>query len=247
MRGRCRSRSSSTSCAPLLLGLLAFSGVVDDVQPRCWSLRWLQRWPRRRSSGPACSRRPAGSSCLGSTSAPKPGPVRCCWGVRRGPAADPGDARRAGPRWTPAACWPQRCWCCCASSPHRNNVGSTPAGCSWRLPVRWSSSWVATRRDPAERLLEWAPLQWLGVRSYAIYLWSWPLQVLLEKTELATAGHAADRCGSLLLGEHLAASGRGPAATRQRLGAPPRPRRPAGSAKPRRWSSPWCSPRTRPS
>ena len=43
---------------------------------------------------------------------------------------------------------------------------------------------VATRPGPAERLLEWAPLQWLGVRSYAIYLWSWPLQVLMEQAEV---------------------------------------------------------------
>jgi peptidoglycan/LPS O-acetylase OafA/YrhL len=39
---------------------------------------------------------------------------------------------------------------------------------------------VSARPGPLSDALSWAPLQWLGVRSYALYLWSWPVQVLVQ-------------------------------------------------------------------
>lgn len=55
----------------------------------------------------------------------------------------------------------------------------------WGLPVAATASLVlvltASFAQPVEDVLSRRLLCWIGVRSYAIYLWSWPVQVFLEE------------------------------------------------------------------
>jgi peptidoglycan/LPS O-acetylase OafA/YrhL len=49
-----------------------------------------------------------------------------------------------------------------------------------------TASVVAAVVNPASRLgaiLGWGPLQWIGVRSYGIYLWQWPIIVLANPSQ----------------------------------------------------------------
>jgi peptidoglycan/LPS O-acetylase OafA/YrhL len=55
----------------------------------------------------------------------------------------------------------------------------------WGLALAAAASLVlviaASFPGPVESALSPRPLHWLGVRSYAIYLWSWPVQLLVEE------------------------------------------------------------------
>ena len=40
---------------------------------------------------------------------------------------------------------------------------------------------TATRSGPLATATSWGPLTWIRVRSYGLYLWSWPVQLLVEE------------------------------------------------------------------
>jgi peptidoglycan/LPS O-acetylase OafA/YrhL len=47
---------------------------------------------------------------------------------------------------------------------------------------------VAAPTAPLPRALAWAPVRWLGLISYSLYLWHWPVIVLLSGPRLGLAG-----------------------------------------------------------
>jgi len=60
----------------------------------------------------------------------------------------------------------------------------SPESFAWGFQLASAASllvvWAVTREGAwAGRALDWAPLRWVGERSYGIYLWHWPLLLIL--------------------------------------------------------------------
>jgi len=60
---------------------------------------------------------------------------------------------------------------------------------------------TARGESGVERFLAWAPLRWLGTRSYGIYLWHWPIFCVLtaERVHVAPLALTALRLGATVL------------------------------------------------
>ena len=255
--GRWPSRSSSTCVWPpiLAVGMLALRPA-----PRCWRRARGHRRARPCSRG-CCARR--SPTPPGSTTAPTPGPWparRRRAGVRlaaraarpRPPAAPPG-ARRGGRR--------RRCGLLARDAATLGDlderlyrggflvVASSPPCCRGGGPP-----------GAAARAARFgvAPLVWIGLRSYGIYLWHWPVLMLTRPRGRAPgrrpARRSLRRSPDVLLAVlsyryvEVPFRRHGIAGVRARLGRGRRPVRLA-AASPRRWRWPsrrwrsrwpWC-------
>jgi len=107
-----------------------------------------------------------------------------------------------------------------------------PATYLWGLALAASAAVAltvaASAPGPVATALSPSPLQWLGTRSYAIYLWSWPLQVVIEQRWPMTPRAAVAACtivGSLALAEVSLRLVERPMRLRSGWAASPAPRR----------------------
>ena len=64
----------------------------------------------------------------------------------------------------------------------------------WR-PLALVVAAAAPVRNPVERVLALAPLRALGTISYGVYLWHWPIYVMLTPARTGLEGTALWPCG----------------------------------------------------
>ncbi len=109
-----------------------------------------------------------------------------------------------------------------------------PATYLWGLALAAVAAVVltitASAPGPVATVLSPSPLQWLGTRSYAIYLWSWPLQVVIEQQWPSTPRSTVAVCtiaGSLAFAEGSLRLVERPMRLRSGWAASPAPRRAA--------------------
>src|SRR3954462_1823346 len=166
--GRSRSRSSSTS-----------SGRC--CSPPC--------------SGSRCSAGGCSGSC--SRGPPRPLPGRCTALRRKAPTPTsrppraPGSSPSAPGPGAPAR-WRGRA-CICAAGVTFSSSTAFP-GWAALLPTVGAALVIAAAPGGASRLLSLAPFRYVGDRSYAFYLWHWPVLVIAAEY----AGH--ELSGAVRLG-----------------------------------------------